>query len=139
VIFERVRSLQSLVNDDIPIQSVYSVINVNELTLAAFSLTQASSFEGPCNPQKITNLNNSLKVSYHLIFDIMMLIYRFDDHDVMSIMHLLLLALEPSECHDDNIMLMIVVMMMMMMLMVMMEMISDFILQINNNGDDDAA
>ena len=67
IIFERTRSLQSLVADDIPLQSVYSVINVGEMTMAAFSLTQASSFE-QCDPQKIANLNNSLKVRFFFLY-----------------------------------------------------------------------
>ena len=90
IIFERVRSLQSLVSQDVPLQSVYSLVNVEEMTQAAFALVKASL------PQKfgateIAALNGTLKLAADALKNLFAVVKKFaalfaddDKKDVLS-------------------------------------------------------
>lgn len=62
IIFERVRSLQSLISQEIPLHSVYDCINVEEMTQATFALVKAS-LPDKFEKEDINALNAALKLS----------------------------------------------------------------------------
>jgi len=76
IIFERVRSLQSLVTQDIPLQSVYSLVNVEEMTQAAFALVKATLPEKFGAPE-IAALNGTLKLSADALKNLFAVVKKF--------------------------------------------------------------
>ena len=76
VIFEKVRSLQSLVSEEIPLQSVYGVININEMTETVISLVK-SALPAAFTAIEISNLNNSLKLSAEMLKNLFAAVKKF--------------------------------------------------------------
>ena len=76
LIFERVRSLQSLVDQEIPLQSVYSLVNVNDMTSAACSLVKAA-IPTTYGQSEIAALNNALKASADALKNLFTVVKKF--------------------------------------------------------------
>merc|ERR1712137_1451582 len=89
IIFERVRSLQSLVSTDVPLQSVYALVNVEELSSAAFALVKAT-LPDKFDATAINALNGTLKLFADGLKNLFAVVKKFaalfDDNDKKEVL-----------------------------------------------------
>jgi len=76
VIFNRVATLQSLVSTEIPLQSVFSILNISEMTDAAIQLVKCS-FVNSFGAAELVTLNTSLKVAVDSLKNLFNVVKKF--------------------------------------------------------------
>lgn len=76
IIYERVHTLQSLVSGDIPLPSVYSILNINELTEAATALVKAAVYP-EYGPNEISTLNTALQATVGALKNLFGVVKKF--------------------------------------------------------------
>jgi len=76
IIFERVRSLPSLVSSEIPLPSVFSIVNINELTESCAALVKAA-IVPTYSQTEITALNSALQITVTALKNLFGVVKKF--------------------------------------------------------------